>query len=201
MPVSLYTPSELSEKYQLIRATVSDQDFFQKPRNQKMQELWCATQFAAGFQNTISPCNVWWSDRDEQTAADFELEAHGRRHPFQLTEVQSPGRRRGDEYRYEQEGPWSDSDWRKGAAEGKQWITAAIAKKASHYPDSSQLNLLVYVNFSAWNQEYIEICTAARDAAAPFFSVWLMTGTHFCCIRENVSLPPCSGWAAIASPE
>ena len=61
--------------------------------------MWCAAHFARGYERRYGECYVWISDEDEQTDADFHLEIAGIRHPFQVTELMQPGRRRGDECR------------------------------------------------------------------------------------------------------
>ena len=198
MPVRRFLPSELLECFQSIRAMATDAEFFHKPRYQKAQEMWCAAHFARGYELKFPNCAVHLSDIDEQTDVDFEFETDGHRHPFQITEVQAEGRRRGSEYKGREPGQWEDEDWSKGSELGAIWIRDGISKKAVRYADSSALNLLVYLNFPAGEQQYQSIRHVACQPAIAFKSVWLLNGNALCCIQPHRDLRSWENWLLIA---
>lgn len=199
--VNRFTPEGLLKHYEQQREGIDLRDFFSRPQHKKLQEIWCAAQFGRGLQSAGVDCAVWVSDADEQTEADFGIEAYGIRHDFQLTEVLSPGRRRGDEYRGKSEGPWADSDWEQGTLHGGDWIRNAITHKARRYGDVSDLHLLIYVNFPAWDQTYERLQAVTATESRVFASVWLMTGHMLCCVRPSLTLPLAAGWHPIVHPD
>lgn len=193
-----YTPAELLAKFRATRSAVRADVFFSAPKHKKDQELWCAAHFASGLSLVGGPYTVWISDRDEQTDTDFELEAGGNRLAFQVTEVQTPGRRRGDEYRHRAVGSWTEEDWTPGSESGPRWIRDAIEKKAKRYSQSESLNLLVYLNFPAWDQQYVDVAREAAGPASAFQSVWLLNGNALCHVKAHPSLPSIGGWLMIS---
>lgn len=186
------------QKVSETRKHVKAADFFSSPKFKKTQELWCAAHFCAGLELVSGPYRIWVSEKDEQTDADFELEVAQERIPFQITEVQTPGRRRGDEYRGRSEGPWTDEDRERGTIQGAEWIRSAIAKKADRYSQPDDLNLLVYVNFPAWGQQYIDLVAHTHQEASRFASVWLLNGNTLCHVKRHRSLPNMDGWLVIS---
>jgi hypothetical protein len=137
---------------------------------------------------------------DAQTYFDFQLEAKAVRHDFQLTEVQLPNRRRGVEYR--NGGPKTRTtveDWDKGEKDGWQWIAAVIDAKREHVGgDVHDLNLLVYVNFPAVEHPYFDLQNQLAETAAPFRSVWLLSGHALTCVSCNVrALDFLPGWMVV----
>jgi hypothetical protein len=195
MPKPRYSPDELLAKYRAIRGTVEPREFFSRPKHKKTQEIWCAAHFGRHYAHGIGPCHVLIEDHDEQTDADFEFEAAGGVHPFQITEVQAPGRRRGDEYKKEAVSKTTLEDWSDGTENGPGWIRDGIEKKLQHYAGRvSHLNLLVYLNFPAYDQQFIDIRNACTDVAAPFASVWLLNGNAVACISSQKALSGPEGW-------
>ena len=180
-----------------LRNAVDASEFFSKPQHKKLQEFWCAAHFGCGLEILARPCTLFVSDRDEQLDADFELEMEGKRHSFQITEVQTPGRRRGDEYKGRSTGPWTDEDRALGTKHGAEWIRAAIEKKAHHYAITKDLHLLVYLNFPARDQQYEELKSQTEQVASDFASVWLLTGNTLCTIKPCPTLPTVGGWLII----
>jgi hypothetical protein len=193
-----FLPDELLAHFRSIRATATDAEFFNRPKFKKAQEIWCAAHFARGYSQNFPQTAVHISDVDEQTDVDFELEAMGSLHPFQVTEVQVEGRRRGSEYKGREPGQWEDEDWSRGSKDGATWIRDAIDKKARRYGAPASLNLLVYLNFPAWDQRYDEIQVVAHQPAQSFKSVWLLNGNALCCIRPSPDLPSWVGWLPMA---
>ncbi len=195
MPTTRYAPDELLAKYRDIRQTVSPREFFSRPKHQKTQEIWCAAHFGRHYAHCLGPCHILIEDHDEQTDADFEFQTAGVVHPFQVTEVQAPGRRRGDEYKREASTKATLEDWSEGTENGPRWIRAGIEKKLQKYGGRvSHLNLLVYLNFPAYDQQYIDIRDACIDVASPFASVWLLNGNAAACLTSQTALTGPEGW-------
>lgn len=93
-----YSPDELYAKFKQLHDAVSANEFYSSPTHKKTQELYCAARFGQALRQ-VQACWLHVADVDEQTDADFHLEVAGVLLPFQITEVQIPGRRRGDEYK------------------------------------------------------------------------------------------------------
>ena len=195
MPAPRYTPDELLTKYLEIRKSVGPGEFFTRPRHKKTQEFWCAAHFGRHYAHNLGPCHILIEDHDEQSDADFELEAAGGLHPFQITEVQAPGRRRGDEYKREPLTKATLEDWSDGTENGPRWIRDAIEKKLNRYGGRvDHLNLLVYLNFPAYDQQYIDLRDACASVTSPFASVWLLNGNAVACIKSQTPLSGPEGW-------
>ncbi len=198
MTTRRYLPEELLAKYRAVRNAVSAEAFFSSPTHKKTQELWCAAHFSRAYSQNIEQCAVWVADRDIQTDVDFELQVGGVRHPFQITEVQTPGRRRGEEYKGTGSDSWKDEDWSEGTEHGARWIHDAIEKKLTRYGGNvGGLNLLVYINFPAWEQQYETIRQGSSVSASKFASVWLLNGNALCCISPSSALGFLAGWMVI----
>lgn len=193
-----YGPDELLERYRSIRNATTTEAFFRDPAHKKTQEMWCAAHFARGYEKTYGECFVWISDEDEQTDVDFELELNGVRHPFQVTELMEPGRRRGDEYRDGESGKTRLEDWGPGTESGPSWVRDAIERKVrKRYAAAGKLNLLVYANFPAYEQRYDRIAAECDEASKNFASVWLLNGNTICCIRGGAGFERTKGWLPV----
>jgi hypothetical protein len=143
----------------------------------------------------IGLCHILIEDHDEQSDADFKLEAAGTIHPFQITEIQAPGRRRGDEYKQEPLIKVTVEDWTDGTENGARWTRDAIEKKLNRYGGQvSNLNLLVYLNFPAYDQKYYDIRETCADVCLPFASVWLLNGNATACVWSQSTLSGPEGW-------
>jgi hypothetical protein len=193
-----YEPDALLAKYRAIRQGISTKEFFRSPKHQKTMEMWCAAHFARAYARYVRPCAVLIDDVDIQTDVDFDLELDGMCHPFQVTEVMEPGRRRGDEYRNGDPVGARADDIETGTALGANWVRAALENKlARGYAGVNKLNLLVYLNFAGRNQEYVHLRNVCGDAAMRFASAWLLNGNTVCCIRANANIPSWEGWMII----
>jgi len=193
-----YRPNELLGRYRAIREATSTEAFFRDPAHKKTQEMWCAAHFSRGYEKHYGECFVLISDRDEQTDSDFELEERRTRHPFQVTELMEPGRRRGDEYRGGESDRTILEDWSPGTKNGPIWIRRAIERKVKkRYAGARGLNLLVYLNFPAYEQRCDRIAEECEEAAEHFASVWLLNGNAICCIREGSGFEITNGWLPI----
>jgi hypothetical protein len=192
-----YRPDELFEKYRTIRAITCDEDFFNRPEHQRTQEVWCAAHFANAYNKYLAPCAVLIDESITDTDTDFDLETDGKIFAFQVSEVQEPGRRRGDEYK-QPEHLRPEHNLSRGALLAPQWVREGIRKKvAKNYADAHTLNLLMYLNFPAWSQQYYDIRSACEDLVTAFASVWLLNGNTMCVIKANLSLRAFEGWMVI----
>lgn len=197
MPKRRYRPAELFEKYREIRVATSDEDFFNRPEHQRTQELWCAAHFANAYDKYLAPCMVLLDESTSNTDTDFDLETAGKIFPFQVSEVQEPGRRRGTEYR-QPEHLRPEHDLSRGSVLGPQWVREGIQKKVvKRYANAHTLNLLIYLNFPAWQQQYHDIRNACAEVAKTFASIWLLNGNTMCVIKANLDLPAFEGWMPI----
>jgi len=198
MMLQRYTPDELLIKYRTIRGQITTEQFFRSPEHQKTQEMWCAAHFARAYNQHVAPCTALISDKDEQTDADFFLGTGGGIHPFQITERMEPGRRRGDEYQWGGSEKTQDENWPKVTEQGSVWVRSAIDRKLNKkYAGTADLNLLVYLNFAAYEQQYEDMRSECAQVAPQFASVWLLTGNALCCIHQNPALRAFQGWMMI----
>ena len=197
MPAKRYLPKELLAEHSAFRERVSSSEFFNNPKHQRAREQWCAAHFAVGYEKHLAPCAVLIEEVDPQNDTDFELEVEGGQHRFQVTEVQEPGRRRGDEYKVSRAPKTIQEDWLLGTKHGSQWIHAAIQRKLERYGFVGDLNLLVYVNFPAYEVNFGEVREVAHVVAEPFASVWLLTGNALACIKSNRGLANVEPWLGI----
>lgn len=189
-----YSPDELDAKFRKSHDAVSPRDFHSKPAYKKSQEFYCAARFGQAL-SQVTPCWLHVADYDEQTEADFHLEVDGKCFAFQITEVQLPGRRRGDEYKQEKLPRATLESWDLGTNMGATWIRKAIQKKFARYGGKVDgLNLLVYANFQTCEHNFEEICSVTADAASKFDSVWVLNGNAACCIKGSHSLGPARPW-------
>lgn len=191
-----YSPDELYAKFEGAHDRVTPREFFNKPQHKKTQEFYCAARFGQAL-SKVHPCWIHVADYDEQKDADFELEIAGKLLPFQITEVQMPGRRRGDEYKEDRLPNAKVESWDRGTGDGPSWIRDAIQKKCERYGGNvSRLHLLVYANFQAYEHDFNDLCIATATVAAPFASVWVVNGNAACCVKGCVELGPARPWLA-----
>ena len=194
-----YLPDDLLAKHFDIRSNISVETFFRSPKHQKTQELWCAAHFSRAYEKHLEACTVLVADNDNQTDVDFELEVMGKNYPFQITEVQAPSRRRGDEYKGSSNPVIHNWEWNDGAQNGVQWINNSITKKFCKYGgEVANLNLLIYLNFQARQIQYETICLEMSDVASNFASIWLLNANTMCCIVPNKTLMSFKGWMIIS---
>ena len=197
MPIRRYTPEELLERYRELRGSVEAKEFFRRPQHKKTPELRCAANFGRAYSFSFEPCWLHAADEDQQTDTDFYLEVGSAKHAFQITEVQAPDRRRGDEYRNGTPAEYTSEQYSMGETEGPIWVREQILAKLRHYGDVKNLNLLVYTNFPCWGMEYPEYVAGTREPASEFQSVWLINGDHICCIQRSPALGFAEGWVEI----
>lgn len=188
MGIRTFTPSDLLLHYQSLRVDVSSMTFFNKPAHSKTQEIWSAAQFGLGYQMHISECQIRLEDVDAQTEVDFELLVSDRVFPFQITEVQELGRRRGDEYKLKEDNNFLADVGLSGPEDNPVLIKSAIEKKAKKlYANSKNLNLLVYVNVAtSTNYDISSIREKSLESLDNFASVWLLLDIMaICSLKGN----------------
>lgn len=196
--INRYSPEDAIKLFDEIRADTPNAVFFNKPNHQKTQELWCAAMFTLGYKQHFQDAWILIDECDLQLDFDFELEFLGNTYPIQVTEVMKPGRKRGDEYKEMPKMELCGDDWELGEREGKNWVKSSIQKKIEKYMDGCRtINLLLYLNFEAYSQEYKDIVMYCNEVTINFSSVWLLTGKHFCCIKPHHELKSKDGWCRI----
>lgn len=157
-----------------------------------------------GVRKCVAPCRVAVNKSRERGDADFFLETNLKNYPFQLIEVQEPGRRRGAEYKALAAGKLKGFKYEpeRGRTEGPHWIANAVAKKrGKKYAGSMDLNLLVYGNFSAHQLQHSDVVEAARIHVSAFASVWVVTSLWLGSIYVANGLGRIDGWCLIFTPE
>jgi hypothetical protein len=195
------SPSELTDRYEQARLTITAQELFRKPGMSRLRELWIAARFGTAFERHIAPCAIAIEEVDAQDDVDFELHVGGRVHQFQVAEVMTPGRRRSDEYKRLVPGTMKLESWDQGTCFGIDWIRDAIQKKIDkHYSTQRDLHLLLYVNFPAQTFQYEQVRDRCIDLASQFAGVWLITGEHLACIHLAEGNDPAQGWMDALPP-
>lgn len=158
-----------------------------------------------GYELGAAPCLVAVNESQDNLDVDFYLLSNGLEFPFQLVEAMEPGRRRGQEYKQIESISLqgiSSSSLEEGHKNGPYWITEKIKQKVEkHYETSTNLNLLVYANFSARQLEYEDVCTAARPYLPSFSSVWVVSSLFLGALSVANELKKIEGWCQIFTPE
>ncbi|GAC1389675.1 MAG: hypothetical protein NVSMB34_01560 [Variovorax sp.] len=198
MSSAVYAPEQLMQRYRTLRQEMSVEAFFRKPGLARLREMWCAAHFVGAVDQNLVASQVAIDEVDSQDDVDFELLAGGDRLPFQVAEVIEPGRRRSTEYKDFKPGATRLEDWSLGTQMGPSWIREAIeAKLQKNYSRTSALNLLLYLNFPAYEQQYLDIRSECWAVLGRFASVWLLNGNAFACLQPSPALPSVEGWMKI----
>lgn len=166
-------PLNLYEKVIPGALGVSNNDFFSRSNKtyKKYFEAWIASLFSRGFSGLVKPCEVRVCvNKGKEAFPDFEIRVDGHVHEFELTEVQLPKRKRGDEY-IKGIGPRGKFA---GLEETARYICDGVKKKANMNYNPSP-HLLVYVNFQVAKEVDLkrvrEVC---RPYYSKFKSIWLL---------------------------
>lgn len=197
-------PLSLLEQADKEMAALPQDRLFNDSAYQKFTEKWCAAMMGLGYEKHVAPCRVAVNDTDQRGDADFFLETSGALHPFQLAEVQVPGRERGAEFRAFARGelPVIPYEPERGRREGPGWIADAIQQKIKKkYAGSKELNLLLYVNFSARDLQHADVVEAARPYLAAFASVWAVSSLWLGVLEGGKVLGGINGWGIIFTVE
>jgi len=198
MSSAVYAPEQLMQRYRTLRQEMSVETFFRKPGLARLREMWCAAHFAGAVDHNLVASQVAIDEVDSQDDVDFELLVAGIRLPFQVAEVMEPGRRRSTEYKGFKSGSTRLEDWSLGTQMGPSWIRVAIESKLQkNYSRRSALNLLLYLNFPAYEQQYLDIRLECQPVLGHFASVWLLNGNAFACLQPTSALPAFEGWMKI----
>jgi hypothetical protein len=162
-------------------------------------EQWCAGSLGVAYHLFVTRCEV--AMHSESDEADFSVRKHGTTapiFPFQTVEVMEPGRRRSEEYRNPRPRPYRPGQ---GTIEGPAWIASAVHKKLrKHYAGANQLNILVYVNFSAQGLEFAQISECLDRFRGAFASVWVMAHHIVGTVFSTPELGSIEGWRLLRGP-
>lgn len=173
---------------------------FNEPGHQKIRETWCAAVFGLGYEKYIRNCQIAINETRENPDVDFYLKTNNKVFPFQITERQMEGRRRGEEWIKRDLGINEPLPYRplQGELDGPSWIENAIAKKvAKQYAGSKGLNLLVYANFTAPNLKYSEVKEKVLEHHEKFASIWIISDRIIGSLFSNEELGVISGWGHV----
>lgn len=200
MPI--YTPSGLLDVVETEKASSGPRAFI-TARSNRPREKWSAAKFSAGFSKHVQPCQVDIAIDDEQREYDFHLLTETDRFPFQVTEVLTRGRKRGDEYKVHTAAQLA----RRLNEQDELEPTEAIARireemqsKIRKYRDGAKdLHLLVYVNLRSSGVVWSDVQDATADVASGFASVWLHSDTALTCLYGGGRWPETQGWWSIPS--
>jgi hypothetical protein len=179
---------------------ISSEELFNAPEHQKLRERWCAAMFGIGYSTHATACQVAVNEDRYREDVDFFVRAADLEWTFQLTEVQQPDRRRGQEYREMADGgihllPYRPS---RGSQEGPDWLASAVDRKAAkHYAASDAMNLVVYANFDAAGLEFSILQARLAKYSSHFASLWIVTSLHLCSVFSTSSLGSIAGWGVI----
>lgn len=202
-PTHFLAPARLLEIYEAEVSTIPNEVLFNDPQYQKLIEKWVTAGFGIAYEKFVRSCEVGLNESAERVDADFFLRAEDNIYPFQITEVQEQGRRRGEEYRGFADGSIQSVAYtpEKGRLEGPTWIAKGIAKKVTKsYADSEILSLIVYANFSAYQLEYEAVRQAAEPYKDAFFSIWVITGYLCASLFSNDQLGVIPRWGIFQDP-
>ena len=185
-----YTPEEAYLLFRQRREQMSAERFFNDPDASTLRDIWLAAHFGHAYSQAFTPCRLLL-DESRKHDWDFILAVDGMHHPFQATEAQQPGRRRGLEYRELASGSRPSvvsESWEPGTVNGPNWIKDAIElKRQKHYSGESELNLLVYANFTAYQLEFSRVQAVCQPFAQAFHSAWVITGKLLCTLESRNS--------------
>jgi len=200
LKLTFQSPRSLYEEASRELRAVDQAALFNDSRHQKKTEKWCAGVFGIGYERFVDPCQVAANDTDQRLDADFFVQKERRNFAFQLVEAQDPARRRGDEYRTLAFGTVQSIRYEpeRGGFEGPNWIASQIAKKAAkNYAQATDLNLLVYANFSARQLQHAALVDATVCYRKSFASIWVITDLHIGALHSTNVLGRIDGWGII----
>ena len=184
---SFLTTAEFSRLATTLRRHMSSVQFFSDPYAQFAREMWVAARFAIAIgANRVRLLEDDWPD--------FEIESDNHVDQFEVTEVDLPGRHRGDEYKAVAAGqkPRISDD------PVEAWIaradlipnalqSAALRKGTKGYPPTA--NLVIYLNIDEWDIRHNEIIASfasqTKPAAAAFRQVWVLWKSTLYLVWEN----------------
>jgi hypothetical protein len=177
-------------------------ELFNDSRHKMLRERWCAAMFGVGYSKHVAPCTVAVNESRYRADVDMFLRAADQDWEFQVTEVQTPGRRRGLEFKQFADGNVRLAAYSVDNAQVLSWLAqGAEHKKAKRYSGSHGLNLLLYANFAVSGLEYELVAAALSRFAQDFASIWVVTSLHLCSAFSQPGLGEVRGWGPIRSIE
>lgn len=194
------SPAALHEQANEEMALIPLDRLFNDPRYQKVGEKWCAALFARGYEKLVRPALVAINETSQRADADFFLKVDDVVEPFQIVEVMEPERRRGAEYKAFARGELRHIAYEpeRGHINGPAWIGNAIRQKVEKkYAGSTELNLLIYGNFSAQGIEHGSLVAASVPYHASFASIWIITNLHIATLSASKTLGEIGDWGEI----
>lgn len=202
MPRRTYKPQLLLSQHLDRVADVPSADFFNRPEYQFERDIWLAAQFGLAYEQLFKECRIAIDIENDQTSSDFDFVVDEVSHPFQSTEIQSLGRRRGEEYREKKTSdspPDTADDWGPGTEHAHTWLNKGLAKKVEkHYSNAGELNILLYANIHAFQMPYDKILNACQENSAGFQSVWAISPPMLCIVKPSPGLGSFLGWKGFA---
>ena len=194
---SRYSPEALFLHLRAVRYSDPAFDIFSNA-NRQWRENWCAARLARAFERAGTPCAVWAEDANSQRAFDFQLEVGGELLPFQTTEVLHAGRLRNKELRELPSTPTFDDRFAK-EEQATAWVRDRIAAKLAKLGGAvTDLHLLVYANFSAFDQRPVPYRLVCAEVARPWASAWVMFDHYVFCLSGSPVLPSVQHWLTIS---
>jgi len=165
-------PAAMAQYVDAVNDHMGSKDFFNQAGVEFLRDAWAAAEFAGkrGARQVRLVAGQW---------PDFELRLDGRVEQFECVEADTPGRRRGDEYRDGELAVEDDpvEDWCDRAAKVPEAIRAAVGKKLTKHYDG-KVQLLIYLNINEFGIRQKEIESAFPEATAKakdqFGAIWIL---------------------------
>jgi len=203
MPIQItyFKPNKLLKIAKLEMASIPNEELFSKSKYQKLTEKHAAATFVVAYGKYVRKCQVGLNETKNRMDADFFIEVDDKKWPFQLTERQEVGRRRGDEYKLMANGKKETLPINPGGKiESIKWIKQAIERKVERkYAGGESLNLLVYENFSFYEIDYGKLKTMAARYIGKFASIWIISNSRVCSLFSYPELGKIVGWKKLST--
>lgn len=175
-------------------AAIDSADYFCSTANQWLRDAYLAARFAS-----YSRARTVRLVPRPARYPDFEVQfPNGKIMRVEATEVDLPGRRRGDEYRNQKRAACSlmhdpDSSWERRRDAIIPGIKGAVERKSKKdYPPGT--SLMLYVNlgtYGAWQADIErQFSTCADFGSSPFTSVWALWGGRLYRCWPNPTIAP-----------
>jgi hypothetical protein len=196
-PVQFVTPEHLREEVDEAIGSLPSGELFLNPKLQHLRDKWAASRFGIGYQHFIAPCYLALNTSETRKDVDFFLRVHEQVFCFQTAETIEPGRKRSDEYRVlRREGRYSTLvDPEEGREFGPAWIADTVRRKVGkNYAEPSDLELLIYANFTGRNLEFAACREACSEFRGAFGSIWVVADYFIGSLYGRSDLGELLGW-------
>lgn len=168
-------PLKLYEKVTPEALGIPNKDFFARPneRYQKYREVYHASLFGRGFFKLVEPCELRMCV--EEQFPDFQMRVGDHVYDFEHTEIDFPGRKRGDEYIQQENDPLCGFPFKPAnPEEAAAWISYGLKVKADKRY-SIPYHLLASVNFEVKaGIDLKRVRQLCRPYRSQFESIWLL---------------------------